>query len=91
MSDSFPPSTSQSTDYKRTEYWRSTGTISTEMYRLLVSSFAAEHARLAFVIGYHTGLRRGAILSLKWDWVDWKESVIKIPPPTRQTNKNKPR
>ena len=24
MSDSFPPSTSQSTDYKRTEYWRST-------------------------------------------------------------------
>jgi integrase len=70
-----------------------TGTITHEMYRKLVSSFAAEaeHARLAFVIGYHTGLRRGAILSLKWEWVDWRDSVVRIPPPPKTTNKNKPR
>lgn len=70
-----------------------TGTVTHEMYRKLVSSFAveSEHARLAFVIGYHVGLRKGAILSLKWDWVNWADGVITIPAPKRATNKNKPR
>jgi integrase len=68
-----------------------TGVVTDEMYRALVPAFLADHARLAFVIGYFTGLRRSAIMSLRWEWVDWRENVIRIPAPKRSTNKNKPR
>lgn len=67
-----------------------TGVITPEMYRALLPASVAPHARLAFVIGYHTGLRRGAILSLRWEWVDWKNFVIRIPPAKKST-KMKPR
>jgi len=38
------------------------------------------------VIGYHLGLRRGEILNLRWDQVDWRHNVIRLE--ARQT-KNK--
>lgn len=51
----------------------------------------APHVRLAFVIAYHTGMRRGAILQLRWEWIDWRDGVIVIPPDPGASTKRKPR
>lgn len=48
------------------------------------------HSCLALVIGYHVGLRRSAILGLKWAWVDLEAKVITIPN-TDTGTKKKPR
>jgi integrase len=37
-----------------------------------------DHQRLILVIGYHLGMRRGEILKLRWDQVDWKENLIRL-------------
>src|SRR4051812_5056926 len=36
------------------------------------------HLRLVLVIGYHFGMRRAEILSLRWDQVDWEENLIRL-------------
>jgi integrase len=63
-----------------------TGVISEEQYQCLKSSLP-DHAALALCIGYHTGMRRGLILDLRWEWVDLKASVIRIPPAENDTKK----
>jgi integrase len=37
-----------------------------------------DHQRLILVIGYHLGMRRGEILNLRWDQVDWHENLIRL-------------
>jgi integrase len=37
-----------------------------------------DHQKLILVIGYHLGMRRGEILKLRWDQVDWGENVIRL-------------
>jgi integrase len=37
-----------------------------------------DHLKLVLVIGYHFGMRRGEILSLRWDQVDWEEKLIRL-------------
>lgn len=44
-------------------------------------------ATLAVNILYYTGLRRGELMGLSWDKINWKESTITI---DRQYNKTKP-
>ena len=68
-----------------------TGIITPEMYQSLKAAMeTAPHARLAFVLAYHTGMRLGAILSLEWRWIDWRDDVIVIPADPRSA-KPKPR
>lgn len=66
------------------------GIVTPDQYRS-IRDLLPPHARLAFIIAYHTGMRRGAILSLRWDWVDWREGVIVIPPDPDASTKRKPR
>lgn len=66
-----------------------TGTMSPEQYDCLKRVMPA-HSALALCIGYHTGIRRGLILDLLWEWVDFAAGVIRIPPKDRSTKK-KPR
>ena len=37
-----------------------------------------DHQRLILVIGYHLGMRRGEILQLRWDQVDWNANLIRL-------------
>lgn len=37
-----------------------------------------DHQRLLLVIGYHLGMRKGEILGLRWDQVDWGANVIRL-------------
>jgi integrase len=37
-----------------------------------------DHQRLILVIGYHLGMRRGEILKLRWDQVDWNANLIRL-------------
>jgi len=35
--------------------------------------------RDAIELAVHTGLRRGNLLELRWDWVDWLNRVVRVP------------
>jgi integrase len=37
-----------------------------------------DHQRSVLVIGYHLGTRRGEILKLRWDQVDWTKNLIRL-------------
>lgn len=37
-----------------------------------------DHQKLVLVIGYHLGMRRGEILKLRWDQVDWDANIIRL-------------
>ena len=37
-----------------------------------------DHQKLILVIGYHLGMRRGEILKLRWDEVDWDANQIRL-------------
>jgi integrase len=37
-----------------------------------------DHQRLILVIGYHLGMRRGEILNLRWDQIDWAENLVRL-------------
>ncbi len=53
------------------------GFLEHEQY-LAFRSELPDHQRLILVIGYHLGMRRGEILKLRWDQVDWKENLIRL-------------
>ena len=54
-----------------------TGVVTREMYDAVLPHMAP-HARTAFVIGWHLGMRRGEILSMRWDQVDLRQSLIRL-------------
>ena len=51
------------------------------------------HPLAAIRLALLTGMRKGEILALRWDWVDFDAQVITIPPPKHKTGKKtkKPR
>lgn len=53
------------------------GFLEHEQYVLLRDELP-DHQRLILVIGYHFGMRRGEILCLRWDQVDWDGNVIRL-------------
>jgi integrase len=48
-----------------------------------------DHQKLILVIGYHLGMRRGEILKLRWDQVDWDANLIRLE--KKQTKSKKAR
>src|SRR4051812_12674720 len=45
---------------------------------VILRDLLPDHQRIILVIGYHLGLRRGEILLLRWDQVDWQHNVIRL-------------
>jgi integrase len=64
------------------------GTLPPERYEEYKNDLP-EYARIAFVIGYHTGARKGEILSILRDKVDLKLGRILLP--GRTTKNGRPR
>jgi integrase len=60
--------------------------ISHEQYKALIETLRAPE-RYAAIIAYHIGWRRGAILGLTWDRVDWSAKVIR--PPANQAREKR--
>lgn len=51
------------------------GFVKADQYARILEALP-DDLKLLFVFGYHTGLRRGALLQLKWAQVDRKEEVV---------------
>jgi len=47
----------------------------------------ADWWRTLLVAAFNTGLRRGALLSLRWDWVNWNLRELAIPPEGTKTGR----
>jgi len=65
------------------------GVVTHENYRA-VRDLLPRYARIALVIGYHTGLRKGMILQIRRDMIDLKKLRIELPG-RRAANKGAPR
>jgi integrase len=53
-----------------------------EYRRLLAKASEVSRSPLlreAIELAVHTGLRRGNLLGLQWDWVDWRIRVVRVP------------
>lgn len=58
-----------------------------EYIRLL--ALCPEHLKPIVKLAYHTGMRRGEILNLKWDRVDLKEGFIRLRPEDTKTTEGR--
>ena len=51
-------------------------------YKLLLKEasqiYRSPPLREAIELAVHTGLRRGNLLSLRWEWIDWLSRVIRV-------------
>lgn len=63
-----------------------TGFLRPEQYKALLAELP-DRLKLLLVMGYHVGMRRGALLRLRWDWVDLDAGVIRFEEPRRRNRK----
>lgn len=54
------------------------GLVSERIYRLFLDALP-DYAKLPWAFAYHTGVRKGELLSLEWDWMDWDEWILNVP------------
>jgi integrase len=54
------------------------GIVSEQVYHDMLRELP-NHAQLFWVFGYHTGVRKGELLKLRWEWVDWSGSLVRVP------------
>ena len=54
------------------------GFVEDDVYRAMLLELP-EHVRMPWCFGYYTGMRRGELLLLQWQWMDWTRMVIVIP------------
>lgn len=67
-----------------------TGFLEAESYRRLLAELP-EDLKLLFVLAYHVGLRKTALLNLQWKQVDLKENLIRLSTPRTKNRKPTPR
>ena len=53
------------------------GFIEAEQYERLKAAMP-DHIRPLLVLGYHTGMRKGELLALRWPQVDWSAGLIRL-------------
>ena len=53
------------------------GFLSREQYEALLAELPS-HLQTLLVLGYHLGMRRGELVKLRWDQVDWHANTIRL-------------
>lgn len=67
-----------------------TGFLKPELYKKLLAALAPE-LKLMFIMGYHYGLRKGALLEMRWEWVDLESGEIRLPGVQARNRKPRPK
>lgn len=67
-----------------------TGFLEPESYRRLLAELPQD-LKLLFVLAYHVGLRKTALLNLQWKQVDFESGLIRINAPRTRNRKPTPR
>lgn len=55
----------------------------------LLESATTDNMKLQIKIGLTMGMRHGEIAHLRWEWIDWRQSVIKLPPEETKTRRGR--
>lgn len=63
-----------------------TGFLKRDQYQVLLLEMP-EELKLLLVFGYHVGMRRGALLRLKWAWVDLEAGIVRFEEAPRRSRK----
>ncbi len=63
--------------------------ISKEVLNIIIENTEREYLKNLFTFAFHTGMRAGEIVNMKWDWIDIKNKSIKIGNDNAFTTKSK--
>lgn len=63
--------------------------ISKEDLNKIIDKTEGEYLKKLFLFAFHTGMRVGEIVNMKWDWIDVKHKTIKIKNDNSFTTKSK--
>ena len=63
--------------------------ISKEELNIIIENTEEEYLKKLFTLAFHTGMRVGEIVNMKWDWIDLNSNSIKIKNDESFTTKSK--
>jgi integrase len=66
-----------------------TGFLPDSVYPILRDAITEPEVRLAFVVAYSTGARKGELLAVKWDQVDLRDGFISLTPNTTKNGEGR--
>lgn len=63
--------------------------ISPEEFQNIIANTPQQYLKDLFITAFYTGMRLGEILSMKWNWIDFQQNIIKVQCSESFTTKSK--